>query len=77
MPLPYQFPDPLEVARLRAEEFQRLSVEQRWREIAALSALGLKMLRGSPEREAMEKRMLESELNWQEIQRGLFARHGN
>ena len=77
MPLPYQFPDHLELARLRAEEFQRLSVEQRWREIAALSALGLKMLHGSPEREAMEKRMLESERNWQEIQRGLFARHGN
>lgn len=77
MTLPYQFPDPMEEARLRAEEFQRLPVEQRWLEIAALSALGLKMVRISPDREAIEKRMLESEQRWHEIQQELFARHGS
>lgn len=72
---PYKFPDPTSEARLRAEEFQRLPVDQRWREIAALMALGLEMVRNSPEREAIEKRMLESERRWQELQRELFTRH--
>jgi hypothetical protein len=77
MPLPYHFPDPLEEARRRAVEFQRLPVDERWREIAALSALGLKMVRLSTEREAIEQRMLESERRWQEIQLELFTRHGS
>jgi hypothetical protein len=75
--LPWKFPDPQEEARLRAAEFQRLSPEDRWREIAALMAFGWRMVRSSPRRAAIEQRMDEQEREWQRIQKELFARHGH
>lgn len=76
MDLPLKFPDRMEEARKRAEEFQRLSPDDRWREIAALMAFGLAMVRSSPQREAIERRMDEQEQAWRRVQKELFARHG-
>ncbi|HJZ91310.1 MAG TPA: hypothetical protein VKE40_10595 [Gemmataceae bacterium] len=76
MSLPLRFPDPLEEARRRAEEFQRLSSTDRWREMAAMMAFGLAMVRESPRRAEIERRMEEQEQEWRQIQERLFARHG-
>jgi hypothetical protein len=70
------FPDAHEEAARRAEEFARLSPEQRWREIAELFACGWAMVRASPNRQAIEKRFADQEEEWQRIQKELFARHG-
>ena len=71
-----RFPGPRELARRRAEEFQRLSPEARWRELASLMAFGWAMVKSSPNREAIERRMAEDERRWREIQQELFKRHG-
>jgi hypothetical protein len=76
MDLPWRFPDPQEEARERAAEFQRLSPEERWREIAALMAFGWRMVRSSPRRAAIEEQMADQEREWQRIQKELFACHG-
>jgi hypothetical protein len=76
MDLPWKFPDPQEEARKRAEEFRCLPPEERWREIAAMMAFGWRMVRSSPRRAEIERRMDEQERDWQRIQRELFARHG-
>lgn len=73
---PLTFPDPMQEARRRAEEFQRLSPEQRWREIAALMAFGWAMVKSSPHCHAIEERMRDQETRWQQIQQELFTRHG-
>jgi hypothetical protein len=74
--LPWRFPDPMDEARKRAEEFQRLSPEERWRELAALMAFGWRMVKASPRRAAIEEQMDEQEREWQRIQKELFTRHG-
>ena len=76
MELPIVIPDPREEAYRRAQAFQRLSPEERWREIFALMELGLTMVRTSPRRPAIEKRWAEQEAEWRRIQTELFARHG-
>ena len=75
MEFPLRFPDSTEEASRRAAEFQRLPPETRWREMAALMAFGWAMVRASPDRAAIEKRMAEQETRWQQIQQELFARH--
>jgi hypothetical protein len=72
----FQFPDSSDEARRRAAEFQRLDPGERWREIAALMGFGWAMVRSSPERAAIEKRMEEQETRWRQIQQELFASHG-
>lgn len=76
MDLPWRFPDPQEEARKRAAEFQRLTPDERLRAIAAAVDFGWAMIKASPQREAIERRMEEEELEWRRIQRELFARHG-
>jgi hypothetical protein len=76
MNLPLQFPDAKEEARRRAAEFQRLSAEERWREMAALWAFGWAVVRSSPRRAAIEDRMQDQENEWRRIQEELFSRHG-
>jgi hypothetical protein len=76
MKLPIAFPDSREVAYRRAQEFQRLSPDERWREIAAVLELGWAMVRSSPQRAAIEQRWAEQEAEWRRIQAELFARHG-
>jgi hypothetical protein len=76
MDLPIQFPDRHEEARRRALEFQRLSSDEKWQRIAALMAFGLAMVKSSPHRAAIEKRMEEEEQEWRRVQKELFARYG-
>ena len=76
MELPLQFPDPQEVARQRAEAFQRLSSTERWREMAAMMAFGWEMVRTSPRRAEIERRMQDQEDEWRQIQQEIFARYG-
>ena len=76
MDLPYRFPDPREEAASRGREFQQLTSTQRWTELAALMALGFKMVASSPNRDAIEKRMEEQEAEAQRIQRELLRRYG-
>jgi len=70
-----QFPDSTNEACQRAKEFRRLSPDGRWKEITALMAWGLAMVRSSPRRAAIEQRWEAQEAEWQRIQRDLFARH--
>ena len=76
MNLPYNFPDPREEAYCRAQEFRQLSPTERWAELAALVALGWKMVASSPRRQSIEQRMGEQEAEAQRIQGELFRRHG-
>lgn len=76
MNLPYHFPDPREEAYRRAREFRQLSPTQRWAELAALMAVGWKMVAASPRRQMIEQRMDEQEADAQRIQGELFRRHG-
>ena len=76
MNLPYRFPAPREEARRRAAEFRQLSPTERWAELAAMMALGWKMVAASPRRRQIEQRMEEQEAESQRIQRELFRRHG-
>lgn len=76
MNLPYNFPDPREEAYLRAQEFRQLSPTERWTELAALVALGWKMVVSSPRRHLIEQRMEEQESEAQRIQGELFRCHG-
>jgi len=74
--LPWTFPSPVDEARARAEEFRRLSPEERWRQIAELMEMGLNMVRNSPRRAEIEQRMEAQEAQWQRLQRELFRRYG-
>ena len=76
MDLPWKFADPQEEARRAAEDFQRLSPTERWREIASMMAFGWSLVRSSPHRQSIEKQMDEHELEWQRVQRQLFTQHG-
>ena len=73
---PLAFPDPHKEMERRCAEFQRLSVDERIRQIVALMALGWSLVRASPRRAEIEKKMQEDEAEWRRIQRELFARHG-
>lgn len=73
--LPWHFPDPRAEARARAEEFRRLAPEDRWREIAALMAFGLRMVQASPRRAAIAARWEAQEAEWRRLQKMEFAKH--
>ena len=73
--LPLRFPDRRTEARARAEEFRRLAPEGRWREIAALMALGLNLARASPRHAAIARRWEAQEAEWQRLQKTEFAKH--
>jgi len=76
MKLPYNFPDPRDEARRRAQEFRELSPTERWVEIAAMMAFGWEMVASSPRRAMIEKRMADQEMDAQNFQKELFRRHG-
>jgi hypothetical protein len=76
MNLPLQFPDPQDVARERAAEFQRLSPDERLRELMDTVDSGLVLIRASPDRAAIDRLTEEREREWQHIQRELFRRYG-
>ena len=77
MNLPWRFPDPMDEARKRAEEFQRLSSDERLRDLLDTIETGLIVLRESPHREAVERLTLEREREWQRAHREVFRRHGH
>jgi hypothetical protein len=74
--VPMRFPDTRAEARARAEEFRRLTPEDRWREIAALMALGLNMARMSPRRAAIAQRWEAQEREWCRLQKTVFVPRG-
>lgn len=76
MDLPLKFPDRHEEARKRAEEFRRLSPEERLRAMLDTIESGLVLIRSSPHRAAIERITAEREREWQAIQREIFQRHG-
>jgi hypothetical protein len=76
MELPLKFPDPMEEARKRAEEFQRLSPDDRVRAMMDTIESGLALIRSSPHREAIDRVHAERRREWRAIQRELFRRHG-
>ncbi len=74
--LPLQFPERAVEAHARAEEFRRLSPEERWNQIAELMEIGMNMVHNSPRRAEIERRMQAQEAEWQELQRKVFRQHG-
>lgn len=76
MNLPLQFPDPQQVAREQAEAFQRLSSDERLRELMDTIDSGLILVRASPDRAAIDRLTEQREQEWQHIQRELFRRYG-
>lgn len=76
MTLPLKFPDHHEESRKRAEEFQRLSPEERLRAMLDTIESGLVMIRSSPHRAAIDRLTAEREREWWNIQQELFRRHG-
>jgi hypothetical protein len=74
--LPLIFPDSATEAYARAQEFRRLSPEERWKEITGLMEIGLNMVRNSPRRVEIEQRMEAQEHEWQRLQRKVFSQYG-
>jgi hypothetical protein len=76
MGLLWKFPDyPPEEAARRCAEFQRLSSDERFREVISVIALGWRILQSSPYRAAIEEQWEEDEKRWREIQQQLFANY--
>jgi hypothetical protein len=73
--LPLKFPNPAREAYRRAQEFQRLSPEDRWNHIAELMEIGMKMVRSSPRRQEIERRMEAQELEWRRLQQKVFSEY--
>jgi len=71
-----KFPDDQEERARRCAEFQKLSSDERFRQIFALCAFGWSMIHASPRRAEIEARMREEEAELRRIYQELFARHG-
>lgn len=74
---PLRFADPVEEAYARAQEFRRLSPEERWKRIAELFEFGMNMVRNSPRRAEIERRMEDQETEWRRIQENVFNKYGS
>lgn len=72
--LPLRFPDPREEAAARAQEFNRLSPDQRLEYLFDVIRTGMVLLLESPKRNVMDQLFLKREAEWQRIQQELFAR---
>jgi hypothetical protein len=71
-----KFPNAADEIYARAQEFRRLSPEQRWKQILQLMEFGMNMVRNSPRRTEIERRMEAQEAEWQLLQRKLFSQYG-
>ena len=71
-----KFPDPYVKASRRGAEFQRLSVDQRVKELIDTIECGMFLLRQSPDRPNIDRLFLDRERKWQLTQREIFLRHG-
>lgn len=76
MDLPYHFPDHRELARSRAQEFQRLPVAERLADMLDTIETGMYLLKVSPRRDMIERLYHEREAAWQALQKELIRRHG-
>ena len=74
--LPLKFPNPAEEAYARAQEFRQLAPEDRWKQIVELMEIGMNMVRNSPRRVEIERRMEAQETEWQQLQRKVFSQYG-
>jgi hypothetical protein len=74
--LPLKFPERAEEVYARAQEFRRLSPDERWRQIGGLMEIGMNMVRNSPRRADIERRMEAQEAEWQRLQRKVFSQYG-
>ena len=69
--LPLRFPS--SAAEIyAAQEFRRLSPEERFKQIAELMEIGMNMVRASPRRAEIERRMEAEEEEWKRIQQEVF-----
>lgn len=76
MNLPYNFPDPRELAYRRAQEFQELTVPERIADLVDTIQTGMYLLSKSPRREVLDQLYIERENAWQKLQKELIRRHG-
>jgi hypothetical protein len=75
--LPLKFPNPVREAYLRAQEFHRLSPDDRWTQIAELMEIGMNIVHCSPRRAEIERRMEAQEVQWQQLQQKVFSQYGD
>jgi len=71
--LPLRFPDPREEAYARAQEFRRLSPQQRLESLLDVFETGMMLIRQSPKRQLLDQMYLKREDQWRRIQQELFA----
>jgi hypothetical protein len=74
--LPLKFPSSADEMYARAQEFRRLSPEERWKQITELMEFGMNMVHASPRRAEIERRMEVQEAEWQQLQRKVFSEYG-
>jgi len=74
--LPLRFPNSAAEVYARAQEFRRLSPEERWKQIAELMEIGMNMVQASPRRAEIERRMEAQEAEWKRLQRKVFSQYG-
>jgi hypothetical protein len=74
--LPLRYPSSAEEVYARAQEFRRLSPQERFKQIAELMEIGMNMVRVSPRRAEIELRMEAEEAEWKRIQGELFKKYG-
>jgi hypothetical protein len=74
--LALMFPNPAKEAYTRAQEFRKLSPEERWNQITELMEFGMNMVRPSPRRAEIERRLDAQEAEWRRLQQKLFSEHG-
>lgn len=76
MELPWTFSDPQEEARRAGLAFQRLSTNDRLRQLADTINAGMIMLRESPHRAKIDELYLKREAEWKQFYEELFRQHG-
>jgi hypothetical protein len=74
--LPIKFPTSAREIYARAQEFRRLSLEERWKEITELMEFGMNMVNASPRRAEIERRMEAQEAEWKRLQQKVFSQYG-
>ena len=74
--LPLKLPSSADEMYARAQEFRRLSPDERWKQITDLMEIGMNMVHASPRRAEIERRMEAQEAEWKRLQRKVFSQYG-
>jgi len=53
-----------------------LSSEERWKQIAELTEIGMNLVHSSPRRAEIERRMEAQEEEWKRVQQEVFSKYG-